>query len=1038
MAEIWPNLTKNEQAYYLNQQAGANQSVNLSAALGNWKKVQDATTTALNSSGSALRENEAAMDSLEKKTNAVKAVFQDFSTNVISKGLVSDALTVLKGALNILNTDVGVIITQVGLATGVIVGLNAIIKMLAGKTAIGALISSLKAGTTAVKMFSAAWKASPLGVIGLAAGVIYGIVKVIDALIVTEDEHLEKLDEINAKYDELTGAGSRYEELKSHVNSLTEAERIELEVLEAQVQALKDKAALEEQAAFDAWNKERTKSKFVGTETGETSAGRYVQQVYASQAEQDLQAFNQSLTEAQELYSGTASSQEMYRKHLQEIISSYSEFYEKAKKYKDLGYELSETDQELYDLYEKTALELSELSEATGAYNDTLSETQEETKTQVEKDKDRLAALKSIVDAQDKATSALNEYKEKGDLSISTLSTLMDLGEEYVDLLYDENGNLNITKDTLTKLVNALNQQYAAESELLGVGNQLVNQATAKQNALLAQAEANGTLSRATYDEIAAETIFNNTKLDTAGKIKALKNLAISAGVSAAAIDAVNAGIEGGSPHGRKDILGIYDEKYSIEKAYEMLMEKATIPPGGGGGGTTTDPELERLKDRVSLLKSELDILEKQDASADEQIAKIKEIQDALHDQAEYMRSIGESQADINALSSSWLDYQEKIEELSGKIKKDFADIQSDYEKVIDYYTEYADRQIDALDKQLDELEDEIDAVNDKYDKQLETLENQNDELDKQIELQKLLDALAKAKATKKMVYRDGQFVYESDIDAISEAQKDIDDFNREQRVQDEKDRIEALRDAELAEINTRKEQLDNAKQFWEDYKEGWNTVVSEYNYLQNKLLADQMYGANQENDTYLKRVDNLQQFIIRYKELMSSLEDESKYATDKTDYAALMLKASSAEEFWELAEKRNLKSAAQGLDISGKNGAWANNEQLYQQWLNKGNTSLAASRTAGGTYSLSGTGISSIGINESSLVSGSSAANRTTSTGLGALTKGLTGVTNKNTNYAFNVDNVTLPNAKSAKDFVDGIKAMAIQKAKARARSRA
>lgn len=998
--------------------------------------MQDATTAALNSSGSALRENDAAMESLEKKTNAVKAVFQDFSTNVISKGLVSDALTLLRSALKLLNNDVGVIITQVGLATGVLVGLNAIIKMLAGKTAIGALIASLKAGTPAIKAFSAAWAASPLGVIGLAAGVIYGIVKVVDALIVTENEHLEKLDEINAKYNELTGAGSRYEELKSHVNSLTEAERIELEILEAQVQALKDKAALEEQAAFAAWSDKRGQSASYGTQSA-TSKAIFGTFGGTTQAEQDLQAFNQSLTEAQELYSGTASSQEMYRKHLQEIVSSYSEFYEKAKKYKDLGYELSETDQELYDLYEKTALELSELSEATGVYNDTLSETQEETKTQVEKDKDRLASLKSIVDAQDKATSALNEYKEKGDLSISTLSSLMDLGEEYVDLLYDENGNLNITKDTLTKLVNALNQQYVAESELLGVGNRLVNQATAKQNALLAQAEANGTLSKATYDEVAAETIFNNSQLDISQKIQALKNLAIAAGITESAISSVLAGVEGGTPHGLKDVLGIYDEKYSIEDAYNKLFGKLEIKPGGGGtggGGSTTDPELERLQDRVELLKSELDILEKQGASADEQIAKIKEIQAALHDQAEYMRSIGESQTDINALSSSWLDYQEKIEELSGKIKKDFADIQSDYEKVIDYYTEYADRQLDDIDKQLDELQDEIDAVNDKYDKQLETIENQNDELDKQIELQKLLDALAKAKATKKMVYRDGQFVYESDIDAISKAQKDIDEFNREQSIQDEKDRIEALREAELAEINTRKEQIDNAKQFWEDYKEGWSTVVSEYNYLQSKLLADQMYGADQENDTYLKRVDNLQQFIIRYKELMSSLEDESKYATDKTDYAALMLRASNAEEFWKLAEKRNLKAAAQGLNISGKDGAWANNQQLYQQWLNSGNTSLAASRTAGGTYSLSGTGISSIGINESSVVSGSGLVDKGIYSGLGNLTKGLTGVSNKNTNYSFGIDRLVLPNAKSAKDIVTGLKELAQQKSKKRA----
>lgn len=66
MNKIWPTLTKNEKAYYLNQQAGANQTVNLSAALDNWEQVINATNIALDSSGSAMKENEAYMESLNK------------------------------------------------------------------------------------------------------------------------------------------------------------------------------------------------------------------------------------------------------------------------------------------------------------------------------------------------------------------------------------------------------------------------------------------------------------------------------------------------------------------------------------------------------------------------------------------------------------------------------------------------------------------------------------------------------------------------------------------------------------------------------------------------------------------------------------------------------------------------------------------------------------------------------------------------------------------------------------------------------------
>lgn len=67
VAEIWPTLTKNEQAYYLNQQAGANQTQNLAAILSNFDHAIEATETALNSAGSAAKENTRYMESLEAK-----------------------------------------------------------------------------------------------------------------------------------------------------------------------------------------------------------------------------------------------------------------------------------------------------------------------------------------------------------------------------------------------------------------------------------------------------------------------------------------------------------------------------------------------------------------------------------------------------------------------------------------------------------------------------------------------------------------------------------------------------------------------------------------------------------------------------------------------------------------------------------------------------------------------------------------------------------------------------------------------------------
>ena len=85
---------------------------------------------------------------------------------------------------------------------------------------------------------------------------------------------------------------------------------------------------------------------------------------------------------------------------------------------------------------------------------------------------------------------------------------------------------------------------------------------------------------------------------------------------------------------------------------------------GGGGGGSTTsttDAELEKRKEAVALLKAELEFLKAKGASEAEIVAKQKEIQNALHNQAEYMREIEASQTDIYALSTEWWKIQNEI-----------------------------------------------------------------------------------------------------------------------------------------------------------------------------------------------------------------------------------------------------------------------------------------------------------------------------------------------------------------------------------------
>lgn len=166
LAPKWNSLTKNEQSYFMQQAAGARQSQNLAALLSNFKGVQEATALAYNSSGSAAAENAKVLESLDAKTTALKATWQDFANKTIDSELVKSLLNLANGALKILNTDVGRTITQFTLLSGAVIGLSGVLaKVIPG---IISFTASVFAAKTAVKGWAAV-----IGAAAVAIGVLF-------------------------------------------------------------------------------------------------------------------------------------------------------------------------------------------------------------------------------------------------------------------------------------------------------------------------------------------------------------------------------------------------------------------------------------------------------------------------------------------------------------------------------------------------------------------------------------------------------------------------------------------------------------------------------------------------------------------------------------------------------------------------------------------------------------------------------------------------------------------------------------------------
>lgn len=118
LADKWQSLTDIQQASITELIAGKRQGNIVSALMTNFDIARKATQTALNSDGSAEKENEKYMESISGKMGAFKAQFQEFSSTLLSTDVFKTFVDSGTDFLNILTQ----IIDKVGILS---VGLGA-------------------------------------------------------------------------------------------------------------------------------------------------------------------------------------------------------------------------------------------------------------------------------------------------------------------------------------------------------------------------------------------------------------------------------------------------------------------------------------------------------------------------------------------------------------------------------------------------------------------------------------------------------------------------------------------------------------------------------------------------------------------------------------------------------------------------------------------------------------------------------------------------------------------------------------------------
>ena len=542
------------------------------------------------------------------------------------------------------------------------------------------------------------------------------------------------------------------------------------------------------------------------------------------------------------------------------------------------------------------------------------------------------SAIDSIQSAYDTLNSAVEEYNSNGgQLSIDTIQSLLSLSDEYLACLQVENGQLSLNADAMAQLAQAkLDEAQAtavtqAMTELQAIANGEAAQSTTNYitgNAALMdslaqlsgsyEGVAQAAMTAAQAQELSAQISAASAKdktatenvmkgLDTKLKlIQSTKN-AISAG-NFASVSKKSSSSGSSSKSSKDELKEQFQAEYDLIK-HNLEMEYITEEDYYNGVQALNEKyfagkeeylddyrkyEEEVYKGLKSYYKSYCDdMMDYYDKKLDASKMSYKEYCDSVSkmladmhnsgkisdkDWYDYTKTMLEKQKDAydRALSAITRRLQKEIDAWQAKIdalndQNDALNDQKDnYDKILSAVSNVYDKEIDRLNEQKDLLQDQIDALNDK-----------NDALDLQYRKEHALYALQKAQQqrTRKLYVEGKGYIYDTDNEAIRDAQKDLDDITNEELInslQKEQDKIQESIDI-----------LEKYKEKWNEIPDAWDKAVSEQ-------LAIELWGQEYEKLILLNRTSDIENFKTKYLKIQSQINDNEeliKSYEEKVDY---------------------------------------------------------------------------------------------------------------------------------------------------------
>ena len=459
--------------------------------------------------------------------------------------------------------------------------------------------------------------------------------------------------------------------------------------------------------------------------------------------------------------------------------------------------------------------------------------------------------LNNTVDAVGMLNDASAEYNSTGDLSISTISQLLELDDKYLASLQLVNGQLVVNTEAIKQ--EALANLTAGEAETKVALAEVLRQQTGMvlHEVYRANHEASANLKNQLDKEKAAHS-------DNADQMLAEADAALQLALAKAAEQDV-------------DLSGLKDtdawkeseEQYKALKNQLLLIQTAG-QNFGNSFATAGNAAAQSAKDTTDAWKEEFE---------------------SLYKELQYLRDM------------DYISEKEYFVRLNALNQKYFAD----KEQYLDDYRKYAKEVYQGLKKlreqeEKDRLQEKIDDVDDRIDalrKEKEALQERNEAEDLAIKLQKAKDRYnaAKGQLTNRVYENSVGWTWQADETEVNDAREEVEDIEKEMARKEEEARID--------------KQIEALEELKQKYQDAMNDI--------GKDIDRHMDDIDDMVESELPALDKIGQANISYAGVVGAVTPEigNYLSIQQTQVGSLASSWESAASRIEAAAERIVEAAA-------------------------------------------------------------------------------------------------------------------------------